>query len=194
MAATASTMLPLGTKMPSFTLTDPATGNTVGSDSFRGLPAVVVAFICNHCPFVHHIREELAAFGRECRGMGVAVVAINSNDVEKYPDDAPEKMVEEAEAQGYTFPYLFDSTQEVAKKFHAACTPDFFVFDREMKLAYRGQFDETRPKSGKSATGQDLRAAVRAIASGAAAPAEQTPSMGCNIKWKPGNEPAYFSA
>ncbi len=192
-------MLPLGTHAPDFALPDPA-GRLYARDDFRSAPALVVMFICNHCPFVKHLRDALAAFGRECQAKGVAVVAINSNDVAKYPDDSPPKMAEEARAAGYTFPYLFDESQGVAKAYRAACTPDFFLFDRSRKLVYRGQFDDSRPAtrsqpgSGAPVTGADLRAALDAVLSGHAPTAQQKPSIGCNIKWKPGNEPDYYTS
>jgi len=193
MALTPSTMLPLGTTAPPFTLDDPR-GETVSLDDFAGAPGALVMFLCNHCPYVQHIREELARFGREVQERGLAVVAVSSNDVEAFPDDAPEKMAEEAERYGYSFPYLFDETQEVAKAYQAACTPDFFLFDGNLELVYRGQFDGSRPGNGVPVTGEDLRAAVDAVLAGRPAPQEQAPSMGCNIKWKPGNAPEYFAA
>lgn len=186
-----STMLPLGTKAPDFSLPD-TEGRTISPADFREAPALLVMFICNHCPYVKHIRTELARLCRAYQAKGVAVVAINSNDVKNYPDDSPERMKDEAAAAGYTFPYLFDETQEVAKAYQAACTPDFFLFDKDQRLAYRGQLDGSRPNSGKPVTGADLRAALDAVLAGKPAPAQQIPSAGCNIKWKPGNAPAYF--
>lgn len=186
-----STMLPLGTKAPDFSLPD-TEGRTVSPADFREAPALLVMFICNHCPYVKHIRTELARLCRAYQAKGVAVVAINSNDVKNYPDDSPERMKDEVAAAGYTFPYLFDETQEVAKAYQAACTPDFFLFDKDQRLAYRGQLDGSRPNSGKPVTGADLRAALDAVLAGKPAPAQQIPSAGCNIKWKPGNAPAYF--
>jgi peroxiredoxin len=191
MVATPSTMLELGTPAPDFTLPDPS-GKMHALSDFAGGKALLVMFICNHCPFVKHIADELARLGREYQEKGVVVVAINSNDVEKHPDDRPEKMAEEAEARGYTFPYLFDETQEVAKAYRAACTPDFFVFDSERRLAYRGQLDDARPNNDAPVNGADLRAALDAILAGRPSPERQIPSMGCNIKWKPDNEPDYF--
>jgi len=191
MTLTASTMLPLGTPAPDFTLPDPD-GHTVSIDDFAGKPALLVMFICNHCPYVKHVQSELARLAKEYQQRGVGVVAINSNDVDKYPDDRPERMRHEAARVGYTFPYLFDATQEVARAYKAACTPDFYVFDADRKLVYRGQMDDSRPESGIPVTGKDLRAALDAVLAGKPAPAEQKPSMGCNIKWKPGNEPEYF--
>ncbi len=192
MARTPSTMLPLGTTAPEFSLPDPA-GKVVSLDDYDDAPALVVAFICNHCPFVKHIREGLARFGSDCEERGVGVVAISSNDVEKYPADSPEAMAREAKAAGYTFPYLFDESQEVAKAYRAACTPDFYLFDGKRKLVYRGQFDESRPGNNVPVTGKDLRTAVDAVLEGKPVPDDQTPSLGCNIKWKPGNEPDYVS-
>ena len=193
MAQTPSTMTDLGSPAPHFNLPD-AEGTTRSMADFADARALVVMFICNHCPFVKHIADGLASFGKDYADRGVAVVAINSNDVAKYPDDAPDKMAEESRARGYVFPYLFDETQDVAKAYKAACTPDFFVYDAERRLAYRGQFDGARPKNGEPVTGADLRAAVDAVLAGDAPSAEQAPSIGCNIKWIPGNEPAYFAA
>ncbi len=189
MARTPSTMLPLGTPAPDFNLPD-VDGDLTSLDDFAGAPALLVMFICNHCPFVVHLREALAAFGTEY-GEQIAIVAINSNDANAYPADAPDKMADEAADAGYTFPYLFDASQEVAKAYHAACTPDFFLFDADRKLVYRGQFDDSRPGNGKPITGADLRAAVDAVLAGKAPSEEQAPSLGCNIKWRPGNEPTY---
>ncbi|MFG0258804.1 MAG: thioredoxin family protein, partial [Phycisphaerales bacterium JB041] len=154
---------------------------------------LLVMFLCNHCPFVKHVREELAALGRHYQPKGLALVAISSNDTENYPDDSPDKMTSEAAEAGYTFPYLFDETQEVAKAYHAACTPDFFLFDKYHKLAYRGQLDPSRPRNDIPVTGADLRAAIDAVLAGRPAPEPQLPSIGCNIKWKPGNAPDYAS-
>jgi len=191
MVAVNSTMLPLGTPVPGFQLPD-TRGKLVSNHDFAGAPALVVMFICNHCPYVKHLRAELAKFGREYESRGVAVVAINSNDPQRYPEDSPAKMVREAAAAGYTFPYLHDATQEVAKAYRAACTPDFYLFDREQRLVYRGQFDDSRPGNNLPVTGRDLRAAVEAVLAGRPAAAIQKPSIGCNIKWRPGNEPDYF--
>jgi len=184
MAATSSNMLELGTPMPQFGLTDARTGSIVTSDELVGGPATVVTFICNHCPYVKHIREGLAQFGRFCETQGVKLVAINSNDVDNYPADAPPRMAEEAESAGYSFPYLFDETQAVARAFRAACTPEFYIFDGECRLAYRGQFDDSRPGNGKRVTGHDVRAAVEALCRGDRPAFDQTPSVGCSIKWK----------
>jgi peroxiredoxin len=191
MTATNSTMLELGTAAPDFDLPDPQ-GRRYCLVDFAGADALVVAFICNHCPFVHHLREGLAAFGRDCAHKNVALVAINSNDISAHPADAPARMRDEVVNFGYVFPYLFDESQATAKAYRAACTPDFFLFDRARKLAYRGQFDPSRPGSGVPVTGSDLRAAVDAVLGGAAVRKDQIPSMGCNIKWKPGNEPDYY--
>tara|TARA_B100000029_G_scaffold256808_1_gene253539 strand:- start:1112 stop:1705 length:594 start_codon:yes stop_codon:yes gene_type:complete len=192
MVKTASTMLELGTSAPEFSLPD-SSGSVVNLHDFADAPVLVVAFICNHCPFVVHIREALSEFGREYQERGAAIVAINSNDVTTHPDDSPEKMAEESESAGYTFPYLFDETQSVAQAYRAACTPDFFVFDGEQKLVYRGQFDDSRPESGIPVSGQDLRAACDAVLAGVPVAAEQRPSIGCNIKWSEGNAPVYFT-
>ena len=191
MVRTASTMLPLGTKAPNFSLPN-VDGTTVSLDDFRGAPALLVVFLCNHCPYVKHVADPFAALAREYQQRGVAVVGISSNDVATHPADSPEQMIHEAEARGYTFPYLYDETQEVAKAYRAACTPDFFVFDIDQKLAYRGQMDSSRPNSGIPVTGQDLRAALDAMLAGKHAPEDQKPSLGCNIKWKVGSEPDYF--
>jgi peroxiredoxin len=176
--------------MPSFALPDAASGRTVSSAELAGKPAVV-AFICNHCPYVKHLRTELARFGRHCQERGVAVVGISSNDAVGYPQDAPGPMAEEARQHGYVFPYLFDESQEVAKAFRAACTPEFYLFDSTGKLVYRGQFDDSRPGSEKPVTGADLRRAVDAVLKGEPPSAEQVPSVGCSIKWKKGNAPDY---
>ncbi len=190
MAATASTMLDLGTKMPDFTLPDTVSGKQISASDAQGEKGTVVAFICNHCPFVKHVQKPLAELGKWAQENGVGFVAISSNNVETHPDDAPDKMKQEAQQAGYTFPYLYDESQEIAKKFKAACTPDFYVFDGEGKLFYRGQMDDTRPDKG-TATGEDLKSAIAGAIAGEAPPSEQKPSMGCNIKWKPGNEPDY---
>lgn len=193
MALTPSTMLPIGTPAPDFALPD-FDGNTVALADFADSAGLLVVFMCNHCPYVIHLQEELARLARECQDRTIAVVAINSNDIAKHPDDAPIKMKQRAEEVGFTFPYLYDSSQEVAQAYRAACTPDFFLFDRAKKLFYRGQFDDTRPSSGQDPTGADLRRAVEALLASEAPPEPQIPSAGCNIKWKPGNEPAYARA
>jgi thiol-disulfide isomerase/thioredoxin len=167
-------------------------GKIVKLDDFSSSPALLVMFICNHCPFVKHIAAGLAKLGNDYQPRGVAVVGINSNDTVTYPDDAPDKMVAEAKARGYTFPYLYDDSQEVAKAYRAACTPDFFLFDKGKKLVYRGQLDSSRPDNGIEVTGVDLRAALDAVLAGKPVASEQKPSIGCNIKWKASNEPDYF--
>jgi peroxiredoxin len=182
-------MVELGTAAPDFALPD-NTGRTVRRSDFAGKPLLVM-FICNHCPYVKHIREHLAATTREYAGKGVGIVGISSNDAASYPDDSPEKMAEEVKAVGYTFPYLYDETQKVARAYRAACTPDFFLYDRNHRLAYRGQYDGSRPESGVPLTGRDLRAAMDAVLAGRAPAADQKNSIGCNIKWKKGNEPDY---
>jgi peroxiredoxin len=184
-------MLPLGTAAPDFRLPD-TDGRIVSLKDLAGGKALLVMFICNHCPYVKHVRAELAKVGRDYHAREVKVVAINSNDPAAYSDDSPEKMKAEKAAAGYTFPYLFDASQEVAKAYRAACTPDLYVFDAKQQLVYRGQLDESRPKNNFPVTGRDLRAALDAVLAGKPAPVEQRPSLGCNIKWKPGNAPAYF--
>ena len=191
MVKTASMMLPLGTAAPEFSLPD-VDGRTVSLSDFPDAPAVLVVFMCNHCPYVIHVADALARLAREYQERGVAVVGINANDVASYPDDAPDKMAKEAKHRGYTFPYLYDATQEVAKAYRAACTPDFYVFDKDRKLVYRGQMDSSRPGSDVPVTGDDLRAALDAVLGGEPVAENQKPSLGCNIKWKPGNEPDYF--
>jgi peroxiredoxin len=186
-------MLELGTVAPSFELPD-TQGKVVALEDFKNAAAYLVIFMCNHCPYVKHIRSELAKFAREYQQRGVAIVGINSNDVQSYSDDSPAKMAEEVQLAGYTFPYLYDESQAVAKAYHAACTPDFFLFDRHRRLVYRGQFDDSRPRGENSlpVTGKDLRAALDAVLSGRPVLGDQKASLGCNIKWKPGNEPEYF--
>jgi peroxiredoxin len=190
MAAT-STMLELGTPLPSFSLPDATTGSKVDSSSLSGHVAVI-AIACNHCPYVKHIAKELAAFGRECAAKGVKIVVVSSNDVVSHPDDRPELMAEEARRQGYTFPYLYDESQDIARAFRAACTPEFYVFDREGKLAYRGRFDESTPGSRSAPSGSEVRAAVDALLAGGAPSSDQKPSIGCSIKWKGGRAPDYL--
>jgi len=192
MVNTASQMLPLGTQTPEFRLPD-CTGREVSLADFPDAKGYLVVFMCNHCPFVKHMRDQLAALGRELPERGVVMVGINSNDADKYPDDSPQRMKNEAETYGYTFPYLVDADQEVAKAFRAACTPDFFLFDGEGALVYRGQLDDSRPSNTEPVDGKDLRAAVDAMLGGDGVPEEgQKPSIGCNIKWKQGNEPEWF--
>jgi thiol-disulfide isomerase/thioredoxin len=199
MAATPSTMLPLGTPAPAFALHDAVSGRKVALADFAGKPLVVM-FICNHCPFVKWVRSEVARLAKDYAGKGVGFVAISSNDIVTHPDDSPAKMKDEAREAGYTFPYLFDETQAVAKAYQAACTPDFYVFDRQHRLVYRGQLDDSRPTGRSSApagtglpvTGKDVRAALDAVLAGTPVSAEQKASIGCNIKWKKGNEPEFF--
>jgi peroxiredoxin len=190
MALTPSTMLALGTPAPDFRLPDPA-GKWYARDDFRDARALLVAFLCNHCPYVQHIREGFADFAKDYAASGLAIVAINSNDAKSHPEDAPPEMAQEIRRFDYVFPYLVDATQSVAKAYRAACTPDFFLFDAKRTLAYRGQFDPSRPGNREPVTGSDLRAAVDAVLAGRAAGADQKPSIGCNIKWKPGNEPDW---
>ena len=193
MVQTLSTMLALGTSAPHFSLPDPD-GKIVSLSNFEGAPALVVIFMCNHCPFVKHVAPGLADMAREYQDKDVAVVGINPNDVANFPDDSPQKMAEASKEYGYTFPYLLDESQEVAKAYRAACTPDFFVFDGDRQLVYRGQMDDSRPSLDLPVTGADLRAALNAVLDGRSVIAEQKPSVGCNIKWKPGNEPQYLGA
>ena len=192
MPETPSTMLDLGTPLPSFSLPD-FNGKVVSDADVKGSKALLVAFICEHCPFVRHVRSEFARFAKEYEAQGLKVVAIMSNSIEEFPQDGPEGMKKEAQEAGYIFPYLFDKDQQVAKAFKAACTPDLFLFDSNRRLAYRGQFDGSRPKNNVPVTGADLRAAADAVLAGKAPSETQRPSMGCNIKWYPGNEPAYFT-
>jgi peroxiredoxin len=191
MSLTPSTMLPLGTVAPDFRLPD-TSGKTVSLADFKSAPALLVVFMCNHCPYVKLIREGLAKFGRDYQAKGAAIVGINANDVANYPADSPAKMKEEVAIAGYTFPYLYDESQAVAKAYQAACTPDIFLFDAQQKLVYRGQFDDARPGNGAPVTGKDLRAALDAVLAGKPVPPKQTPSIGCNIKWKSRNAPDYF--
>ena len=193
MVKTASTMLPLGTKAPDFSLKNAVDGKTVSLADVSGKKGLLVIFMCNHCPFVVHLRSDLAKFAKEYQEKGLAIVGISSNDVAEYPQDGPGNMAEEAKTAGYTFPYLFDETQEVAKAYSAACTPDFFLFDKDLKLVYRGQFDDSRPDSGIPITGKDLRSACDAVLAGKPVSEEQRPSIGCNIKWRGGNAPSYFT-
>lgn len=192
MVETPSTMLPLGTKTPSFRLPDVVSGETIRLEDFEDADALLVMFICRHCPFVIHIREELARLGRDYDDTGLGIVAISSNNAERYPDDSPEKLREMAIELGFEFPLCHDEDQSVAKAYRAACTPDFYVFDGDFRLAYRGQLDGSRPGSTAPVTGGDLRAAIDAVLDGREPDEQQKPSMGCNIKWKPGNEPDYF--
>jgi peroxiredoxin len=190
MSLTPSTMLPLGTPAPDFRLPD-TDGKIVTLDDFRDAPALLVVFLCNHCPYVVHIRHQLATLAKDYQDQEVGVVGINSNDAASYPEDSPEMMVREKAEVGYTFPYLYDESQEVARNYKAACTPDFYVFDKERKLAYRGQLDGSRPGNTIPITGKDLRAALDAVLSSRPVGDDQRPSIGCNIKWKRGNAPDY---
>lgn len=192
MVLTPSTMLALGTPAPDFMLPDVVSGKTVALDSFADKKALLVMFICRHCPYVQHVKEELARIGRDYLPQGLGIVAVSANDAAHYPDDAPERLKEMARELGFNFPFCYDESQETAKEYSAACTPDFFVFDGKRRLCYRGQLDDSRPGSGKPVTGRDLRAALDAALEGKPPPADQKPSIGCNIKWKQGNEPAYF--
>jgi peroxiredoxin len=192
MAATQSTMLlELGAPAPQFHLPDVVTGKTISLDTFAGKKALVVMFICRHCPYVIHVKDELARLGRDYAGKSVGIVAISSNDAEAYPMDAPASLKEMAVELGFNFPFCYDESQQTAKAYAAACTPDFYVFDENRKLVYRGQLDDSRPGNGIPVTGRDLRAAIDAVLEGRPVPSNQKPSLGCNIKWKPGNEPDY---
>jgi peroxiredoxin len=190
--AVQSQMMLLGTKAPDFELTDAVSGRTVSIGDFAGKSGLLVMFICNHCPYVQHVRDELARLGRDYQDSDLAIVAISSNDIEAYPSDSPDAMKTEAETYGYVFPYLFDESQSVAASYAAMCTPDFFLFDDDRSLVYRGRLDGSRPGTDVPVTGEDLRAAIEATLASEPAPDEQHPSMGCSIKWKPGNAPAYF--
>lgn len=192
MVRTASTMLPLGTPAPDFSLPD-FNGKLYSLSDFSDKPALLVIFMCNHCPFVKHVAPELVRLTNDYSSKGLAIVGISSNDIATHPDDSPEHMKAEAAQQGYTFPYLYDESQSVAKAYRASCTPDFFLFDRSKKLVYRGQLDNSRPGSGRPLTGMDLRAAIDAALAGNAPIEDQAPSIGCNIKWKSGQEPQYFN-
>lgn len=192
MSAVNSTMLELGTKAPEFSLPDVISGESYSLEKFKGNKAVLIIFMCNHCPYVKLIKESLVEYAADYMPKGVGFIAVSSNDIENYPDDGPEKMKEDAERLGYPFPYLFDESQEVAKAYKAACTPDLFLFDENLELKYRGQFDDSRPGNDIDPTGADLREATDKVLSGETVPEDQTPSVGCNIKWKKGNEPEYF--
>lgn len=184
MARTPSKMVPLGSSAPNFVLPNTVSGKDISLDDIRSDIATVVMFICNHCPFVKHVRTELAQLAQDYQPKGISFVAISSNDVENFPDDSPEKMKQTAENLGYVFPYLFDESQEVARAYDAACTPDFYIFDGDLKLVYRGQLDDSRPDNGVPVTGSDIRAALDALLDGRPVATDQKPSMGCNIKWK----------
>ena len=193
MALTPSTMLlELGTSAPDFTLPDAVSGKTISLSSFAGTKALLVMFICRHCPYVVHVKEELARLGRDYANKPLGIVAISANDASAYPDDAPAQLKAMATDLGFTFPFCYDESQETAKAYTAACTPDLFVFNAERKLVYRGQLDESRPGNNKPLTGRDLRAALDAVLADQPVVPEQMPSVGCNIKWKPGNEPDYY--
>ena len=192
MVRTPSTMLPLGTTAPTFSLPN-VDGRILGLDDVAGERGTVVMFICNHCPFVKHVADQLAQLGRDYAPLGIGFVAISSNDVSGHPADSPEQMIHEAEARGYPFAYLYDETQDVARDYRAACTPDFFAFDAGRRLAYRGQLDGSRPGNGDAVTGADPRGALDALVAGKRPAEEQRPSLGCNIKWKAGREPEYFT-
>lgn len=192
MALTASTMLPLGTKAPDFHLPDVVSGETISLSTNAGKQALLVMFICKHCPFLKHVQDELAHLGKDYVNRDVGIVAISTNDVDKYPDDAPEQLKGMAKDLGLSFPVCYDESQETAKAYTAACTPDFFLFDADQRLVYRGQLDDSRPSNGKPVTGEDLRGAIDAVIAGQSVNPEQKPSVGCNIKWKPGNEPSYY--
>lgn len=192
MPATASTMLDLGTKAPDFSLTDVASGRSISLSAFREKKALLVMFICHHCPFVKHVKEELARLGADYAAKNIGIVGISSNDPAVAAEDSPEGLKRMVAEWGLSFPVCYDESQAVAKSYAAACTPDFFVFDSERRLVYRGQLDDSRPGNGKPVTGVDLRAAIDAVLAGRAPNAEQRPSLGCNIKWKQGNEPAYY--
>ncbi|NBD17669.1 MAG: redoxin domain-containing protein [Cyanobacteria bacterium] len=192
MVKTASTMLELGTKAPNFNLPDTVSGRTISLDTFADKKALLIMFICQHCPFVQHVQSELARIGKDYMEQGLGIIAISSNSVETHPDDAPEKLKAMAEAQGFNFPFCYDETQEVAKAYTAACTPDFFLFDSTRALVYRGQLDDSRPGNDQPVNGKDLRAAIEKVLADEPISPEQKPSIGCNIKWAPGNEPPYF--
>jgi len=187
-----STMLSLGTPAPDFSLPDVVPGDTVTLDTFADSQGLLVMFICVHCPFVKHVQEELARIGNDYGSKGLGIVAISANSLQTHPQDGPENLKAQAQELGFNFPYCFDETQETAKRYTAACTPDFFVFDKDKKLVYRGQLDDSRPSNGVPVTGTDLRAALDAVLAAESPTTEQKPSVGCNIKWTPGNEPAYF--
>ncbi len=192
MALTASTMLALSTQAPDFHLPDVVSGETISLSTFAGKKALLVMFICRHCPFVKHVQDELAQIGKDYVNRDVGIVGISSNDVSNYPDDAPESLKAMSVELGLPFPVCYDESQETAKAYTAACTPDFFLFDANQHLVYRGQMDDSRPSNGKKVTGEDLRAAIDAVLAGKPVNPEQKPSIGCNIKWTPGNEPTYY--
>ncbi len=191
MAVVSSTMLPLGTPAPGFALPDVVSGKPISLATFAGKKALLVMFLSRHCPYVQHVKDELARVGRDYASKGVGTVAISVNDIADYPDDAPERLADMARECGFSFPFCYDESQESAKAYAAACTPDFYVFDAARKLVYRGQLDDGRPGNRKPLTGRDLRAALDAVLAGRPVPPDQKPSMGCSIKWKHGNEPPY---
>lgn len=192
MALTASTMLPLGTKAPEFDLPDVVSGKKISLKNFSGKKGLLVMFICRHCPYVVYVQAELAKLGRDYKDKDLGIVGISANDAAEYPEDAPDSLKEFAKAQGFTFPLCYDESQEVAKAYTASCTPDFFLFDKDRKLVYRGQLDDSRPSNGKPLNGKDVRAAIDALLAGKKIAELQRPSAGCNIKWKAGNAPSYF--
>lgn len=192
MALTASTMLPIGTQAPDFHLPEVVSGKTISLSTFADKKALLVMFICRHCPFVKHVQAQLALIGKDYFDSDLGIIAISANDAQNYPDDAPESLKVMAAELGLQFPLCYDATQQTAKAYTAACTPDFFLFDQERKLVYRGQLDDSRPSNGKPVTGTDLRAAIEAVLADKPVNEEQKPSVGCNIKWKPGNQPSYF--
>lgn len=192
MSLTPSTMLELGTRAPDFELRDVSTGQIISLSDFEGGKGLLVLFMCAHCPFVKHVETEFARIGTDYEGQGLGIVGISANDAENYPDDAPEKLAEQADRVGFVFPYLHDDSQATAKAYRAACTPDIFLFDENLELVYRGQLDNSRPGNDQPVTGKDLRAAIDALLAGEPISEDQYPAVGCNIKWKPGNEPDYF--
>jgi len=192
MAVTPSTMLSLGTEAPEFALPEVVTGKTVSLTDFANRKALLIMFICRHCPYVKHVQDELVKLGQDYAGKNIGIVAISANDAAAYPDDRPDSLKEMATSLCFMFPFCYDEAQETAKAYTAACTPDFFLFDKDRKLVYRGQLDDSRPGNDVPVTGQDLRAAIDAVLHDQRVNREQKPSMGCNIKWKSGNEPAYF--
>ncbi|MEL6813945.1 MAG: thioredoxin family protein [Cyanobacteria bacterium J06598_3] len=192
MVRTESTMLPLGTAAPAFTLEDVVSGKTISLETFQGQKGLLVMFICQHCPFVIHVEQALSRIGHDYVPQGVGILAISANSIETHPQDSPDNLRKQVKRADFNFPYAYDATQAVAKSYTAACTPDFFLFDSDFKLAYRGQLDDSRPGNDKPVTGSDLRTALDIVVAGNAVPEMQKPSIGCNIKWAPGNEPAYF--
>ncbi len=192
MSWTPSTMLPLGTSAVDFKLPDVRSAKSYSLKDFAGKKGLLVMFICQHCPYIQHIKKELAALGKTYEAKDIGIIGISSNDADKYPDDSPKELAKFAAGEGFTFPLLYDESQKVAQAYTAACTPDLFLFNRERKLVYRGQLDDSRPGNGKPVTGKDLRASIDAVLSDKPVSQDQRPATGCNIKWKPGNEPSYF--